>query len=43
MHLTIKLSLNKLIMCLASEIHSKLKFLLIMNKKTNLILLLQLI
>ena len=37
MHLTIKLSLNILIMCLASEIHSKLTFLLIMNKKTNLI------
>ena len=38
MHLTIKLSLNKLIMCLASEIHSKLTFLLIiMNKETNLI------
>ena len=37
MHLTIKLSFNKLIMCLASEIQSKLTFLLIMNKKTNLI------
>ena len=28
-------SLNKLIMCLAIEIHSKLTILLIMNKKTK--------
>ena len=34
--LTFNLSLNKLIMCLAIEIHSKLTFLLIMNKKTSL-------
>ena len=33
----IDLSLNKLIMCLAIEIHSKLTFLLIMNMKTSLI------
>ena len=38
MHLTITLSLNKSIMCLASEIHSKLTFLLIMNKKFDLII-----
>ena len=36
MHLAFNLSFNKLIMCLAIEIHSKLAFLLIMNKKTNL-------
>ena len=33
--LTINLSLNRLIMCLAIEMHLKLTFLLIMNKKTN--------
>ena len=36
LHETFNLSLNKLIMCLAIEIHSKLTFLLIMNKKTSL-------
>ena len=36
MYLTFNLSLTKLIMCLAIEIHSKLTFLLIMNKKTSL-------
>ena len=35
MYSIINLSLNKLIMCLAIEIHSKLTILLIMNKKTK--------
>ena len=34
--LTINLSLNELITCLAIEIHSKVTFVLIMNKKTSL-------
>ena len=33
MHETFNLSLDKLIMCLATEIHSNLTILLIMNKK----------
>ena len=35
MYSIINLSLNKLIMCLAIEINSKLTILLIMNKKTK--------
>ena len=35
MYSIINLSLDKLIMCLAIEIHSKLTILLIMNKKTK--------
>ena len=35
MYSIINLSLNKLIMCLAIEIHLKLTFWLIMNKKTK--------
>ena len=35
MYSIINLSLNRLIMCLAIEIHLKLTFLFIMNKKTK--------
>ena len=35
MYSIINLSLNELIMCIAIEIHSKLPFLLIMNRKTK--------
>ena len=35
MYSIINLSLNRLIMCLAIEIHSKLTFLFTMNKKTE--------
>ena len=35
MYSIINLSLNKLIMCIAIEIHSKLPFLLIINRKTK--------